>query len=126
MGMPDHLVFVRHGESEGNVVQNKSKHGDESGFTDEFFQLPGRKWELTKLGISQAQSAGKWIRENADMDFLLIGDTENDWKAARENKIHSVGVKCETKKLKWQNKHKPEFWVSRPSELLSVIKLCSD
>lgn len=69
MGMPDHLVFVRHGESEGNVVQQADKKGDSSLYTDKFRKIPGRKWPLTELGVEQAQSAGKWIRTNISETF---------------------------------------------------------
>lgn len=69
MAMPDLLVFVRHGESEGNIAMNNAKNGDESFYTEEFIQQPGRQWRLTKEGQDQARKAGKWIKENLGDDF---------------------------------------------------------
>lgn len=70
MAMPDQLVFVRHGESEGNVAMNSAKKGDESFYTDEFIMKPGRQWRLTAEGVKQAQLAGKWILDNIGDDFF--------------------------------------------------------
>ena len=54
MSMPDNLVFVRHGQSEANIVQKASKEGDNSYYTDDVMTVPDRSWRLTKLGIAQA------------------------------------------------------------------------
>jgi broad specificity phosphatase PhoE len=63
MGMPHHLVLVRHGESEGNLAIRRSfKHGDETAFTDEFKERHSWRWRLTKDGRKQARIAGAWIR----------------------------------------------------------------
>ena len=59
--MPNHLVLVRHGESEGNVVARAGKAGNEQLFTDEFFERPGHEWRLTDVGVEQAEAAGLWI-----------------------------------------------------------------
>ena len=62
---PIDLVFVRHGESEGNLASDFSKKGD-----DRLFLKPGfaekhtSRYRLTDRGREQAASAGKWIREN--------------------------------------------------------------
>ncbi len=63
MSMPKHLLVLRHGESEGNVANNKAKAGDLSSFTDEFVTTPGRTWRLTELGVSQAKLIGEWLRK---------------------------------------------------------------
>lgn len=63
MGMPNDLVLVRHGEAEGNVVRDRARHGDESGYTETFVTTPGRRWRLTDNGRAQARCAGDWIRE---------------------------------------------------------------
>lgn len=62
MTMPRNLFLVRHGESEGNVAQQKAKNGDLSSFTDEFVTTPGRKWRLTEKGEEQARMAGAWLQ----------------------------------------------------------------
>lgn len=62
--LPIDLVLVRHGQSEGNVAINASKQGD-----THYFDIPGFRdraghdWRLTDLGITQAQAAGRTLRE---------------------------------------------------------------
>jgi broad specificity phosphatase PhoE len=64
MTMPEDLVFVRHGESEGNIAFKKEREGDESCFTDEFLCRHNSDWRLTDKGIKQAKMAGEWIKKN--------------------------------------------------------------
>lgn len=59
--MPNHLIFIRHGESEGNIAINAAKIGDNSHFTEAFVNKPDTRWELSPLGISQARAAGEWL-----------------------------------------------------------------
>lgn len=61
---PLELVFVRHGESEGNVAVKAAEKGDTSYFTPEFRKRHSSTWDLTPKGIEQAKIAGKWIKEN--------------------------------------------------------------
>ena len=58
------LVFVRHGESEANVVLSAVKKGDTRGYTDEFRNKPNSEMELSPRGVEQAITAGKWVRTN--------------------------------------------------------------
>ena len=71
--MPDHLVFVRHGESEGNFVRSAYKEGDESFLTPEFRDRPGHEWRLTPTGEGQAHAAGLWIQEHIIGQYGLPG-----------------------------------------------------
>lgn len=64
MGMPNNLVFVRHGNSEANVLQAAAKKGDYSLHTEERVTVPDRKWRLTPTGVVQAQVAGQWMKQN--------------------------------------------------------------
>ena len=61
---PLELIFVRHGESEGNIAVNAAEAGDPSHFTDEFRARHSSSWNLTPEGEKQAQSAGLWIKNN--------------------------------------------------------------
>lgn len=61
---PLELVFVRHGESEGNVANKAAEKGDTSHFTDEFRQKHSSTWNLTPRGEEQAKAAGQWIKQN--------------------------------------------------------------
>lgn len=69
MTMPDRLVFVRHGHSEGNLANESSRNGDDSFFTPEFRDRPGRNWRLTDQGREQAAVAGQWIKDNIGTTF---------------------------------------------------------
>lgn len=59
MGMPDRLVLVRHGLSEGNYARDMSKSGDMSYFDDNFRERPGHEWRLMPEGVEQAKRAGQ-------------------------------------------------------------------
>ena len=74
MAMPNHLFFVRHGESQGNVASDRAKVGDESLFTDEFVTIPGRRWELTEVGQRQAELAGAWLRAELERIGVVAGE----------------------------------------------------
>jgi broad specificity phosphatase PhoE len=66
--MPKNLILVRHGESEGNVVNRLCKKGDFSLSITKHSSL----WRLTDKGIEQAKITGNWIKDN--LTFL----SEND------------------------------------------------
>ncbi|EGG17959.1 phosphoglycerate mutase domain-containing protein [Cavenderia fasciculata] len=61
---PFELVLVRHGQSEGNEAQSRSKRGDLSAYTPEFKKKHSSTYRLTDKGILQAKIAGRWVREN--------------------------------------------------------------
>lgn len=63
MTMPNNLILVRHGQSEANVMQQASKKGDNTRYTEETMTVPDRSWRLTDQGVTQAQTAGRWISE---------------------------------------------------------------
>lgn len=67
--MPNHLVLVRHGESEGNVANKHSKKGDDQDYTKKFRYRHSSLWRLTDLGIQQAKAAGQWINDNLTTNF---------------------------------------------------------
>ena len=61
MTMPLDLVLVRHGESEGNVVVEAAKAGNNELFTDAYMTTPGHQWRLTDRGREQAATIGAWV-----------------------------------------------------------------
>lgn len=61
---PLELVFVRHGESEGNVAVKAAENGDNSHFTNDFRKRHSSSWDLTPTGVEQAKTTGNWIRRN--------------------------------------------------------------
>ncbi|HEY2003516.1 MAG TPA: histidine phosphatase family protein [Candidatus Saccharimonadia bacterium] len=64
MAMPINLVFVRHGQSEGNVASKASRQGDLSLFTPEYKKRLGWQYRLSTKGVTQAESAGEWLNAN--------------------------------------------------------------
>lgn len=73
MSMPNHLVLVRHGESEGNLVRSEFKHGITTHLTPEFRARPAHEWRLTPAGVKQAQEAGRQIEDRVLKRWGLTG-----------------------------------------------------
>jgi len=71
--LPIDLVLVRHGESEGNVATQRSRHGDNSAFTPEFLARHSSRFRLSALGRAQAIAAGEWLRQ----EFLPVRPERN-------------------------------------------------
>lgn len=69
MAMPNDLVLIRHGHSEGNLVMGHSKKGDNSFVTSDFRETPGHRWRLTERGRAEAAAAGRWLSENFPLGF---------------------------------------------------------
>jgi hypothetical protein len=61
---PTDLILVRHGQSEGNLAQDRSAAGDEEDWIKGFSDKHTSRYRLTQLGRDQAKYAGKWIRDN--------------------------------------------------------------
>ena len=73
MSMPNHLVLVRHGLSEGNHARDMSKKGDNSYFGAGFRERPGHEWRLMLEGVEQAKRTGQWIQEHIIEEYGLPG-----------------------------------------------------
>jgi broad specificity phosphatase PhoE len=64
--MPNRIVFIRHGESEANIVQKLDKRG-ESVISAEGLAVRKRadyRQRLSKKGITQAIQAREWVNKN--------------------------------------------------------------
>jgi broad specificity phosphatase PhoE len=64
MAMPNDLVFVRHGESEANIVQLADKSGQAHARNGEVFDRPDWEQRLSSRGIEQVKLAKIWVDEN--------------------------------------------------------------
>ena len=73
MTLPIDVVLVRHGESEGNVANHLSRHGDNSAFTQEFLARHSSRFRLSALGREQAIATGEWLRQ----EFLSVRPERN-------------------------------------------------
>jgi broad specificity phosphatase PhoE len=62
--LPIDIVLIRHGESEGNLAQSRSKKGEQGDWTQEFKERHTSRYRLTDKGRVQAEIAGKWVKEN--------------------------------------------------------------
>lgn len=82
MPMPEDLYLVRHGESEGNLVNRRSRAGDDSLFTSEHLARHSSEWHLTDRGIEQARAAGEFLRREAKLPFDV--HLTSEWVRAME------------------------------------------
>ncbi|MBI4142422.1 histidine phosphatase family protein [Candidatus Uhrbacteria bacterium] len=62
--MPIELSVLRHGRSEGNAANARSRAGDHSAFTAAFKDRHSSLWRLTDRGRAEATTAGKWLRSH--------------------------------------------------------------
>lgn len=69
MAMPNHLILVRHGESEGNLIQWATKAKQQIEIPPDFMDRHTCDWRLTSRGIEQAKAAGQWFKKNSLFDF---------------------------------------------------------
>lgn len=61
MTMPLDLLFIRHGESEANIVQKRDDHGVDRVVAETIFARPDWRQRLTARGIDQAKQAKAYI-----------------------------------------------------------------
>lgn len=64
MSMPTDLIFVRHGQSEANIVQKRDDHGIDPEVASALYARPDWKHRLSSMGVRQAKNAGEWMRQN--------------------------------------------------------------
>lgn len=70
MSMPHDFVLVRHGQSEGNAANARSRKGDNRDFNELYTNRHSSQWRLTDQGREQAHLAGLWIMKNIGTDFF--------------------------------------------------------
>ena len=61
MSMPLDLVFVRHGESEPNVVHGEEKKDRRHALHEAVYERHDWLQRLSARGVAQAQAAGEWL-----------------------------------------------------------------
>ncbi|MGB2787429.1 MAG: histidine phosphatase family protein [Candidatus Saccharimonadaceae bacterium] len=64
MAMPNNMIFVRHGQSEANVVHKSDKDGEAHASLGAVNNRPDWRQRLSPAGIDQARIAGEWIKNN--------------------------------------------------------------
>lgn len=101
MGMPNHIVFIRHGESEANVVQKRDKRGEDV-TTRESLSVRERidyKQRLSKKGIEQAIQAREWINKNLDDVGKFDAYFVSSFYRARET---AATISANNPEIKWE------------------------
>jgi len=74
-GYPIDLVLVRHGESEGDLAQSRSKDGDATDWEKGMEKRHSSKYRLTDVGREQAKVTGEYIREEfGSFDRLFVSE----------------------------------------------------
>jgi broad specificity phosphatase PhoE len=101
MAMPRHLVLVRHGESEANVVQQADKAGVPLDVPDEVVTAvrnrPDWMQRLSPHGVRQAEIAGSWILQNISPLEAFDARYSSAFLRARDTIVHMGGAG-----LKWR------------------------
>lgn len=67
--LPRNLILVRHGQSEGNIANSRSRAGDEQDFTSVLENRHSTELRLTDKGQAQARAAGDWLRQHGLTQF---------------------------------------------------------
>ncbi len=62
MAMPNHLILVRHGQSEPNIVQKERKSNPDAVAPEGFFDRHDSRMRLSTFGVQQAEATGAWLR----------------------------------------------------------------
>lgn len=96
MAMPQELVFVRHGESEGNLVQRAYKEGRSIEVPGNFLDVPDWKYRLSSLGVEQAEATGAWLRQefSGELDETFDARLVSPYLRTRETAAHLGGAAC--------------------------------
>jgi broad specificity phosphatase PhoE len=67
--MPEHLVLVRHGQSEANIVQKRFKQDPAALAPAGFQERHDSQMRLSATGREQARACGEWLRHNGLGNF---------------------------------------------------------
>lgn len=91
---PNNVIFVRHGQSEANVLQQAEKDGQLIDVPQELRFRPDWAHRLTDKGVEQAEIAGAWIRENIAPLEVFDALYCSTFIRARETAAHLGGAAC--------------------------------
>lgn len=94
MSMPNELVFVRHGQSEANIIQKEIQPLPHAEVIQSVNDRPDWQQRLSPLGIRQAQTAKRWIDENLGGVESFDGRYLSPFLRTRETAAYIGGVTC--------------------------------
>lgn len=99
MGMPLEVVFVRHGQSEANIIQQAEKDGREHELASIIRERPDWMHRLTPHGENQAKTTGEWILNNiGDIGEVFEGRYYSSYIRTRETAVGLGGTALEWRK----------------------------
>lgn len=91
-GMPNNLVFVRHGESEANVAQMQAKLGVGLDTHEKVYARADWQHRLSEAGVSQARTTGEWLEnEFGNLDEVFDKKFVSPFIRTRETALNLGG-----------------------------------
>lgn len=95
MAMPHDLVFVRHGQSEGNLVQRAFKDAEGMEVPQAFMDTHDWRYRLSSEGVEQAKAAGKWLLDHCGpIEEYFDERYVSPYIRTRETALHVGGTAC--------------------------------
>ena len=105
--LPQRLILIRHGESEGNLIVHNTRDDDDSLYEESMKDDHTVSWRLSKKGIEQAKQTGNWLKENT----FLSDNPWNDQLIFKEFYVSDYARAIETAyELGLENPH----WIITP------------
>lgn len=95
MPMPNDLVFVRHGQSEANIVQKELMPQPVAKTIQEVNDRPDWQQRLSVLGVEQAKLAKRWIDTELGGVASFDGRYVSPFLRTRETAAYIGGVDCD-------------------------------
>ncbi len=95
MSMPNDLVFIRHGQSEANIVQTNDTHELSADTADQIYARPDWQHRLTDLGVQQAKNAKLWLDNNLGGLSSFDARYVSPFYRTRETAAHAGGEALE-------------------------------
>ena len=94
MPMPNDLVFVRHGQSEANIIQRADRSDAPHPAASNVNDRPDWQQRLSPLGIEQAKLAKEWIDANFGGAATFDGKYLSPFLRTRETAAYIGGEDC--------------------------------
>lgn len=95
MSMPNDLVFVRHGQSEANIVQKADKKGEVHEAAEQINNRPDWQHRLSAKGVSQAVAAKRWLDTHLGGAASFDGKYLSPFLRTRETAAYIGGPECD-------------------------------
>lgn len=92
MAMPNDIIFVRHGQSEANIVQKMSREEIHHEHEEAINDRPDWQQRLSEKGIEQAKIAKLWIDENLGGVKSFDGRYVSPFLRTRETAAYIGGI----------------------------------